>query len=141
MPPLALALAILAATAAAAPAQPAAEPPPALVLSLNTLAPQGDGCRLTFVATNGTGAEIAALAVETVLFDRGGRVAQFTLFDFGALPEGRRRVRQFDVPGLACAELGQVLLNGVARCDGPGEAACAAALRPESMVEGVEAAG
>ena len=110
-------------------------------IALNTVDPQPEACRLTFVADNGTGADIARLVLEAVMFTKAGQVAQFTLFDFAALPEGRQRVRQFDVAGLACADLGQVLFNGVATCDGADPAACATALKPESSVEGVEVAG
>ncbi|QYK42060.1 MAG: hypothetical protein KF887_02665 [Paracoccaceae bacterium] len=118
-----------------------AEEAPALRVELNTVEAQGAACRLTFVAANATGADLAGLVLETVLFTRAGRVAQFTLFDFGALPDGRRRVRQFDVAGVDCGDLGQVLFNGVARCEGADPAACAAALRPSSAVDGMEVAG
>lgn len=112
-----------------------------LQISLNTVEPQPEACRLTFVADNGTGAEITRLVIEAVLFTKAGQVAQFTLFDFAALPMGRQRVRQFDVAGLACENLGQVLLNGVSACDGADPAACAAVLKPDSTVEGIEVAG
>ena len=112
-----------------------------LQISLNTLDPQPEACRLTFVADNGTDADITRLVLEAVLFTKAGQVAQFTLFDFAALPSGRQRVRQFDVAGLACDDLGQVLLNGVTACDGADPAACAAALTPASAVEGIEVAG
>ena len=112
-----------------------------LQISLNTVEPQPEACRLSFVADNKTEADIARLVIEAVLFTKAGQVAQFTLFDFAALPMGRQRVRQFDIAGLACDDLGQVLLNGVSSCDGADPAACAAALTPASTVEGIEVAG
>ncbi len=112
-----------------------------LQISLNTLEAQPEACRLTFVADNATATDITRLVIEAVLFTRAGQVAQFTLFDFAALPTGRQRVRQFDVAGLRCDDLGQVLLNGVSACDGADPAACATALTPASTVEGVEVAG
>ncbi|MFN3722121.1 MAG: hypothetical protein ACK4VZ_03680 [Paracoccaceae bacterium] len=112
-----------------------------LRIGLNTAEAQPAACRLTFVAENDTPSDIARLVLEAVLFTKAGRVAQFTLFDFAALPMGRQRVRQFDVAGLACDDLGQVLLNGVSACDGADPATCAAALRPQSTVDGVEVAG
>ncbi|MFN3938615.1 MAG: hypothetical protein ACK4KW_13685 [Gemmobacter sp.] len=113
----------------------------ALRLELNRLDAEGAACRLTFVAENGW-APLSSLVIETVLFDRGGRVAALTLFDFGELPQGRRRVRQFDVAGTDCGSIGQVLVNGVATCTGPGaeRAACAAALSVAGSAEGVEVA-
>ncbi|MFN3662368.1 hypothetical protein [Yoonia sp.] len=110
-----------------------------IALDLNRLDPVQDACRLTFVADNSL-ADLSALALETVLFDRDGRVAALTLFDFGDLPEGARRVRQFDVAGQDCAGIAQVLINGVASCAGAELEArdCAQALRVTGSVEDVE---
>jgi hypothetical protein len=108
----------LACLAFAAPslADEAAEP--RLSLELNRIDPLDGACRLTFMARNGLGADLAALALETVLIDAEGQVDRLTLFDFGTLPDGIPRVRQFDIPGLSCDRLGRVLINGVAECDG-----------------------
>ncbi|MCX7645792.1 MAG: hypothetical protein N2Z62_10920 [Rhodobacteraceae bacterium] len=110
-----------------------------LRLDLNRLDPQEGSCRLTFVVENRLAA-LDSLVLETVLFDRAGRVAALTLFDFGELPEARRRVRQFDVAGQVCDDIAQVLVNGVAACTGDSlaPAACAAALSVTGSVEGVE---
>ena len=103
-----LAMALAGASAPGATAQE----PGRLAFDLNRLDDADGACRLTFVADNGW-APLARLVLETVLFDRAGRVARLTLFDFGALPRNRRRVRQFDMAGIACADLAQVLVNGV----------------------------
>lgn len=114
-----------------------------LGIALNRLDPQGAACRLTFVADNDF-APLDTLVLETVLFDRAGQVAALSLFDFGALPQHHRRVRQFDVAGLDCADLAQVLVNGVAGCAGPdgdiATATCAGALRISGDVPDVEVA-
>jgi hypothetical protein len=122
-------------------ASPAAADGTGLALDVNRLDDADSACRLTFVADNAL-APLSALVLETVIFDRAGRVAALTLFDFGALPADRRRVRQFDVAGIACSDVAQVLVNGVAACTGEGVGAgdCAAALTFGSDVEGVEAA-
>ena len=39
---------------------------------------------------------------------------------FRALPEGRTRVRQFDLDNTRCDTIGRILINGVAACDGEG---------------------
>lgn len=119
----------------------------AIELDLNRMDEVDTACRLTFVADN-TLAPLSALALETVVFDRGGRVAALSVFDFDALPEGARRVRQFDVAGVACADVAQVLVNGVAACAGEGPepeggpdlGGCVQALRLTGSVEGVEVA-
>jgi len=91
---------------------------PALSLDLNALEQVGPACRLVFVATNKTGVEISEMSLETVLFNRAGTVERFALFDFQALPQGKTRVRQFDLPESRCGDIGRVLINGVASCKG-----------------------
>nr|WP_246176346.1 hypothetical protein [Rhodovulum strictum] len=100
-------------------------------LELNAIAPAEGGCLLSFVAGNGHAGDIAAAVFETVLMDGAGRVARLTLFDFGALPAGRPRVRQFLVPDLACGDLGAVLINGAQSCE-------AGALGPSACAEGLQ---
>ncbi|MGR3462915.1 MAG: hypothetical protein ACU0B5_05585 [Roseovarius sp.] len=116
-------------------AQETGDATPTLALTLNTVsATEKGGCRLTFVSRNSLGAAIEKLVAETVLFDTQGRVATMTLFDFGALPEGRPRVRQFDLAGQSCEAIGGVLVNGIGTCDGDGlsPAACLEGLRLSS---------
>ncbi|WP_253913093.1 hypothetical protein [Pseudoruegeria sp. HB172150] len=101
-------------------AQEAVEDAPALFVELNSAAPLDGACRLTFMATNGLGTQVDKLVLETVLLTKGGVVERLTLFDLQTLPVSRPRVRQFDVPGLECGNLGQVLINGIQACDGEG---------------------
>lgn len=138
--PLRLALtATLALAPALVVAQQGASPTDGVTLELNRADPVEAGCRLSLVITNTGAGDIAAAIYETVLFDRAGLVERLTLFDMGALPAGRPRVRQFVVPGLDCAGLGRVLVNGASQC-GPAPEACA--LRDTgSRVAGVEVSG
>ncbi|PRY92878.1 hypothetical protein BCF33_1741 [Hasllibacter halocynthiae] len=121
-PPFPLAVPLAAALAVLPAALPAQEGPPgrSLGVTLDGLADVGDGCRATFVARNGTGADIDALVFEGVAFGAEGGVALLTLLDFGSLPAGRPRVRQFDLAGLGCDAIGGFLLNGIERCEGDG---------------------
>jgi hypothetical protein len=102
-----------------------------LGIELNSVSQEGAACRLVFVVENGLGTDLSAAVFETVLFDREGRVVTLTLFDFGALPAGRPRVRQFDLADTTCAEIGRLLLNDAHACTGEGVTpeSCAAALR------------
>ena len=92
------------------------EPPPGLSIELNAQAPSDAGCLLTFMVSNSHPQDIESAVFETVLFNTAGQVDRLTLFDFGSLPVGRPRVRQFQVDGLACDDLGQVLINGAGTC-------------------------
>lgn len=103
---------------AASPALAESNAAPRLSLELNRIDAIDGACRLTFMAENTLGTDLDALALETVLIATDGQVERLTLFEFGALPDGVPRVRQFDVPGLACEGLGRVLINGVAECSG-----------------------
>lgn len=91
-----------------------------LSLELNTTKTVESGCQLSFLINNGHDTDIDAAVYETVLLNTEGQVDRLTLFDFGALPAGRPRVRQFVVPGLGCDALGQILINGANRCEAAG---------------------
>ncbi|QFT80098.1 hypothetical protein FIU89_05685 [Roseovarius sp. THAF27] len=89
----------------------------AVLIELNATKANESSCTLTFLVINGHPTQIDKAVYETVLFDSEGQVDRLTLFDFGALPPGRPRVRQFSVPGMACDGLGQVLINGAHTCE------------------------
>ncbi len=91
----------------------------AVLIELNAVKSNEGGCMLTFLVTNGHASQIEKVVYETVLFDSAGQVDRLTLFDFGTLPPGRPRVRQFSVPGIACDDLSQVLINGAHTCEAP----------------------
>ncbi len=120
-------------TAAPAVGQDAATPAPTpgLSIELNAATAQETGCKLSFVVQNGYGADATKTVLETVIFDAAGQVNRMTLFDFGTLPQGRTRVRQFVIPGTACEGIGQVLFNGAHSCqvEGQDAGACMSNLR------------
>lgn len=88
-----------------------------LRVELNTAETTDTACRLSFLIENTHGTDITQAVYETVLFNADGAVNQLTLFDFGTLPTGRPRVRQFEVPGLACTDLSRLLINGASTCE------------------------
>jgi len=104
---------------------------PRLELSLNTVdTTEAAGCRLTFVIGNELGAQIDQMVAEAVLFDTAGRVATMTLFDFGQLPDGRPRVRRFELAEQPCDGIGRLLINGIDTCEG-------ASLSPDACLDGL----
>lgn len=82
----------------------AQETAPAVGLTIELNATKGveQGCQLSFLIRNGHETDIDSAIYETVLLDTSGQVDRLTLFDFGELPAGRPRVRQFVVPGTGC---------------------------------------
>ncbi|WP_417723739.1 hypothetical protein [Salipiger sp.] len=135
-----LALGLMAFAAASAMAQD--ETGPRLSIELNATDPEGEGCKLSFLVNNGYEADVQSAVFETVIFDTAGKVASLTLFDFGTLPAGRPRVRQFVLPGATCDGLGRVLFNGASRCEAEGleDGACTRGLDVTSRT-GVEVLG
>lgn len=91
---------------------------PHVSVELNAVEQVDTSCRVSFLVRNGHATDLDQVVYETVLFDTEGRVDRLTLFDFGALPSNRPRVRQFVVPDLQCASLGRVLINGAETCTG-----------------------
>ena len=133
----ALSLTITQGAAAETPAATPASASPTLKVELNAADTTEANCKLTFLITNELSAPLDKAVYETVLFDREGTVNRLTLFDFGELPVGRPRVRQFVVPQTTCENLGRILFNGAQSCDGAGIEAgtCESALAPATRTE------
>lgn len=106
-------------------------------VELNTVRQVESGCQLTFLTSSGYEQGVEKVVFETVLFGTDGAVTLLTLFDFGSLPAGRPRVRQFVIPGQECSALGRILINGVTTCSVPrlDESACAAGLTVASRTD------
>ena len=98
---------------------PASEPT-GLSISLNTLETTDNGCKLTFLVENDLPETIESLQAEVALFDSEGVVDKLTMLDFLTLPAGKKRVRQFELPGESCDALGGLLLNDIKVCDAEG---------------------
>lgn len=106
--------------------------PGQLGLELNALQQSDAGCRITFLAENRLGTEVTRSSFELALFGAEGGIDRLVALDFGALPDGKSRVVQFELKQLACEGVGRVLVNDITACEG-GEltpAACLAALVP-----------
>ena len=89
-----------------------------LALELNNATDVEAACRLTFIATNGTGVALEGLSYEIVLYDPEGIVPDdgFLLFEFGDLPDGKTKVVQFLLEDRNCASISRVLVNDVTEC-------------------------
>jgi hypothetical protein len=107
-----------AAAATAVAAAPAKSMP--LSLELNAVTQAEKTCRLSFRISNDMKAPVEDMALELVLFDWNGATERFVVVRTGPIPEGRSRVRQYDMPDLDCTLLGSVLLNDISECNGPG---------------------
>lgn len=116
--------------AAAAPAAPAN----ALEVELNALAPSQKGCMMTFVALNKLAAPVNKISFELAFFNDKNAVDKITVLDFRDLPEGKKRVRQFDMPNMKCEAVTRIIINDTPVCDGPSAGACMKGLVTRSQI-------
>lgn len=135
--PLAAMAAILAFSIGGAFAQeaPATAPSPAgLSLDLNTANDVDGGCRLAFVAYNGTPTALDTVSYEVVVFDGSQRISQFVILEFGALPPQKTKVVRFDIANSKCADISRLVINSASRCEAGGAAVplCLDAVKPTS---------
>ena len=87
------------------------------LLELNSASDTAAGdCRLTYVATNQTEVGLDQAAYEVAVFDGAGIVTRILVLAFGALPEGKTRVVQFDIAGQSCENTSRIVVNDVAEC-------------------------
>ena len=91
-----------------------------LDVELNALATSQKGCLFTFVAGNGLAQDLSKVSFEFVIFNDKGTVERLALLDFRELPAGKSKVRQFDVPGIKCEAVKNLLINDAPVCDGEG---------------------
>lgn len=86
-------------------------------LELNTSADVPEGCRLTFVATNNTTADLKQASYEMALFGKDNVYAMGVIFEFGELPQSKTRVVQFDLPETKCGDVTRILVNNPDKCE------------------------
>jgi hypothetical protein len=86
-------------------------------VQLNDAETVNGSCRLTFVIRNSLQKPVNALGLDLVMFDTSDGVSGYAAIDFGDLPAGKTRVRQYDVAKGECAGISRVLLNEVRACD------------------------
>jgi hypothetical protein len=105
-----------------------------LDVELNGLAPSQKGCMMTFVALNKLATPINKVSFELAFFNDKNAVDRITVLDFRDLPQGKKRVRQFDMPNVKCESVTRVLINDTPVCDGPATGECMKGLVTRSQV-------
>ncbi|MBT0957249.1 hypothetical protein IV417_07625 [Alphaproteobacteria bacterium KMM 3653] len=85
-------------------------------LELNSARAVGDGCRLTYVATNNTGSALEKTSYEVAVFDKEGVVSRLLILEFGQLQPGKTKVVQFDLADSPCEDVSRLLVNSNSEC-------------------------
>ncbi|MGX7704693.1 Tat pathway signal protein [Methylobacterium sp. Gmos1] len=99
----------------AAVSQPAAPP---LRVELNKLETAGEACKAMLIVENGKGGPIRSLRLDLYAFDPDGIVQKRSMVELGPVPARKTALRQFEIAPTPCAQVGRVLLNDVAACEG-----------------------
>lgn len=105
-----------------------------LDVELNALAPSQKGCMMTFVAENNLQTPINKISFELAFFNDKNAVDRITVLDFRDLPQGKKRVRQFDMPGVKCETVTRIIINDTPVCDGPAAGECMKGLSTRSQI-------
>jgi hypothetical protein len=111
-----------------------AAPKAALDVELNALTPSQKGCMMTFVALNNLPDAINKISFELAFFNDKNAVDRITVLDFRDLPQGKKRVRQFDMPNVKCETVTRILINDTPVCDGPAAGECMKGLVTRSQI-------
>ena len=94
----------------------------ALDVELNKLEPVENACRSYLVFKNGTGIAYTSLRLDLVLFGKDGIIVRRLALEAAPRAPGKTTVKLFDVQGISCGDIGQMLLNDVTLCkDASGE--------------------
>src|SRR6056297_1660106 len=121
----------------AAPAPLAAQEAGEFTLELNNTEAVEGGCRLTFVAQNGTGTALDQTSYDVAVFDETGTVSDRLILEFGRLAPDKTRVVQF-LLGRGCGQVSRLLLNDAEDCvtaDGADSRICMDALSASSRTD------
>jgi hypothetical protein len=108
-----------------------------LAIELNKTVEAGAGCRLTFVAQNGTDAALEKASYEIAVFDANKQVAKLLIFEFGRLTKGKTKVVEFEFPELGCKAISRILVNTSPECVAGGQPSlvCLDNLKTNSLSE------
>lgn len=113
---LALPIGAFATQAVADPAAPAAETASGTHVELNKLEPVEKGCRAYMVVNNPGETTFKSFKIDLVLFQTDGVIGKRFSIDLGPLKPKKKSVKLFEIDGVQCDKIGQLLINDVMEC-------------------------
>ncbi len=116
-----LALAAAASAAAAFGGLPAAAQDGKLLVELNKLETFEAGCRSFFLFRNRSGVPFTSFEMSLAILDGAGVIDRLLTIQAAPLPRERTTLKLFEIPGVACEDVGAMILHDIASCTG-GEA-------------------
>lgn len=77
---------------------------------------EGGGCRAYFLFANNTATSFEGFEMSLAIFDKAGVIDRLLSIDAAPLPVARTTLKLFEIPQIACANIGQILLHDVPVC-------------------------
>jgi len=114
IPAIAIAAALLSATF---PPGAAAQSGDGLTVELNKMEPAEEGgCRAYFLFRNQTGDTFDGFEMSLAILDGQGVIDSLLAVDAAPLPVARTTLKLFEIPGLACSDISEILLHDITAC-------------------------
>ena len=85
-------------------------------VELNKFETTEGGCQAYFLFGNTTGEAFEGFEMSLAILDGEGVIDRLLTIDAAPLPNGRTTLKLFGIPGLACEDVGQVLLHDIPVC-------------------------
>jgi len=104
-------------------------------IELNKFENQDNACRAYMVFRNTTDQTFEAFKLDMVMFDQDGLINRRLALDVAPLRADKTSVKLFDIEGLPCEDINQILINDVIECaiaSGEGDPDCVALLETSS---------
>ena len=76
----------------------------------------GGGCRAYFLFANNTPTSFEGFEMSLAIFDKAGVIDRLLSIDAAPLPVARTTLKLFEIPQIACANIGQILLHDLPVC-------------------------
>ncbi len=76
----------------------------------------GGGCRAFFLFQNSTPTSFEGFEMSLAIFNKQGVIDRLLSIDAAPLPVARTMLKLFEVPQIACTDIGQILLHDVPVC-------------------------
>ncbi|MCV2869207.1 hypothetical protein OEW28_11270 [Defluviimonas sp. WL0002] len=77
---------------------------------------EGGGCRAFFLFRNETGMALEQFEMSLAVLDQGGVIDRLLTIDAAPLPAHRTTLKLFEIPGLGCDAVSEILMHDIPAC-------------------------
>jgi hypothetical protein len=85
-------------------------------VELNRLEERADGCRVHLVLENSSARAYTSYQLDLVVFSSDGVISRRLALETAPLRANKTMVKEFELAGLSCNEVGRILLNDIPAC-------------------------